>query len=225
MIKAVVFDLDETLYDEFDFVRGGFKAVAKYVKMEFGLDDKKTYSLLIKSFKKYGRGRTFDHVFGNREFFNPDAVKKMVEVYRSHDVKLKPYEETIPLLKKLKKKYLIGIITDEQRELQEGKIKALGIKDFFDLIVFTDDLKAEKPKKDSFEYLLKRLNLKGHEVVYVGDNPEKDFAGARALNIKTVRLMKGYFKNIAVTKKLDADFKIKSLEKLPEVLARIDGDL
>lgn len=120
-------------------------------------------------------------------------IAELIKAYRNCEpVSLHCNPGILQLLQALRgKKISTGIITDGIVNVQKSKIKALGIQEYIDEIVITDELggvQYRKPNPIGFEKMLERLGVKAQEMVYVGDNPNKDFAIKRYLPIITVRL-------------------------------------
>ena len=144
-IKVIIFDLDDTLYKENDFVKSGFKSVSEYVNDNFGISNKKFYGLLVKTLKEKGRGKIFDIALKKYNIFNKELVQKLINVYRGHKPEIKVFNGVIPLLSRFGKKYKIALITDGLLSVQKGKVKALGIEKFIDVVVYTNEFQKPKP--------------------------------------------------------------------------------
>lgn len=191
MIRAVIFDLDDTLIPEIDYVMSGYSAVSKQIASELTLDELTIYNDLIELFNQ-NRKNVFDRFLLKYNRFTTDLVKKMIHIYRNHEPEITLSIETFGLLNKLKKnKYKLGIITDGELSVQTKKIKALNIEKLFDCIICTDVYGKEycKPNPRSFLDMTRRLKIKPQEVIYVGDNPTKDFFISSLLPIVTVQLI------------------------------------
>lgn len=218
-IKAVIFDLDNTLYDEHQFVKSGYMAVSEYLSKKNKVDRKEFYKLLWNTFISHGREKVFNRALKKIGIYDKEKVKELVKVYRSHFPNIKPYRGTFGILSQLKRKYLLGLITDGIKSVQKRKVEALKIKDFFDLIIYTGQYGPKNYKPNTFPYLkiLKKFKIKPFESLYVGDNPFKDFKGARKLGIVTVRILKGEYRNLNVINNV-SDYKIKNLKELLSIL-------
>lgn len=223
MIQAIIFDLDDTLYDETQFVKGGFKAVSSYISKNSNVEQKVVYQMLLDVLKEHGRGRTFDIVLKKLGLYNKKFILKLVEIYRTHKPNLFLYPEISTVLSSLRKQgYKLGIITDGNVEVQRNKVNALTVKDFFNCIIFSDEYGSERQKPDSLPYqkAMEELKVSAKETVYVGDNPYKDFVTAKKLGIFTVRIMRGRYKNINLRKEYESDCQIQNLENIFNVIKR-----
>jgi len=74
MIRAIIFDLDDTLYDEMQFVRGGFEAVSSYTSKNANVNQNVVYQLLLDVLEKHGRGQTFDIALKKLGLYNKNLI-------------------------------------------------------------------------------------------------------------------------------------------------------
>lgn len=223
MIQAILFDLDDTLYDEMQFVMSGFKAVSSNISKSNNIEQKVVYQMLLDVQEEHGRGKTFDIVLKKLSLYDEKLTSKLVEVYRTHKPNLFLYPEVSTVLSNLRKQgYKLGIITDGNVEVQRKKIDALKIKDFFDCMIFSDEYGIEKQKPDPLPYqkAMEKLEASTNETVYIGDNPYKDFISARKLGIFTIRIMRGQYKNIKLRKEYESDCQIQNLEDISNIIKR-----
>jgi putative hydrolase of the HAD superfamily len=190
--KGVVFDLDDTLYLERDYVRSGFRHVACEVARIADLPEESTFSFLWNQFKSGVRGNTFDlllrqHRSTNRSFNR----EKLIEIYRSHSPKIELSEVIRGLLESLRASdCAIGIISDGALASQQAKVTALGLKSLVDQIVLTDTWgnSCWKPHPRGFMTLMSEWRLEPEKIVYVADNPTKDFVTPKKMGWTTVRV-------------------------------------
>jgi len=224
MIRAIIFDLDNTLYDQKLFNLGAFEDVSGYVSKRFGADNKKTYAALARVWlAKPDSPRLFDKVLPAVGVRGAN-IGKIVDVFHDHRPKLKLYTGTRTVLSKLKARYALGMLTDGTPSTQRNKIANLGLEKMFDEIVMTAKTGAGRPKPSStsYDHMLKLLGVKPSEVVYVGDNPKVDFAPAKKMGMTTIRLMKGRFRGARARGGCDADYKIKNLNGIFSILDSLD---
>lgn len=189
--QAVVFDLDDTLYAERDYVLSGYGAVAGHLSD----DPARAGELRQWLWERFLGGRAggaFDAL--NEHFLlnlGERQVAELVEVYRNHSPRITPRSGIPRLLGKLQHGSMLGIISDGFLPAQKFKLDALGIAGYFDAVVFTEALGREswKPSPAGFEALCGELQLDAEDCTYVADNPAKDFAAPNALGWRTVQLL------------------------------------
>ena len=179
-ISGVIFDLDDTLYAEKDYVRSGYKAVADWI------GDAGCAEQLWQYFE--AGQPAIDRLM--ESLGRQDESKQALEVYRAHRPEIKLYDGAAEMLMALRDKGMkIGIITDGRPEGQRNKIAALGLEELVDDIIITDELggtQFRKPCDIAFRIMQTRWKLPASEMVYVGDNPAKDFQAPQQLGMKSV---------------------------------------
>ena len=221
MIKALIFDLDDTLYYEKEYVLGAFKEVANYLGNEYRKDEKKLYLRMKQLLEESGRGKIFNVICEENSF--DEDIAELIDRYRNSIPKLELYEDSIEILTWARKNgYRIGVITDGCSKVQWNKIKALEIEKLVDKIIVTDDFGKEfwKPNKKSYLDMIGFFIVEKDECVYIGDNPNKDFIGAKEIGMKTIRVIreKGDHINTLLDKKHEADLNINNFFELKELL-------
>ena len=176
-IKGVIFDLDDTLYSEKEYVRSGYKAVSDYLGGRYEEE-------LWNSFEA-GKP-AIDELL--KELRRENEKAKVLSVYRSHQPDIHLYPGVTEMIEELKAKSIkVGIITDGRPEGQRNKLEALGL-DVDDVIV-TDELggaQFRKPCDIAFRLMMTRWRLNPADIVYVGDNPAKDFQAPQQLGMRSI---------------------------------------
>lgn len=189
---VIVFDLDDTLYPEADFVRSGHRAVAERVWQDLRVDIEPE---LRRRFAAGQRGDLMSVALAALDVEVPlDYVGRvLVPVYREHAPAIRPHVETVPVLTELRARgHRLALLSDGWAEVQRRKLAALGLAGLFEEIVITDELgrDAWKPSPVGFERILGALGVAGESAMYVSDNPHKDFAGPHRLGMRTVRIVR-----------------------------------
>lgn len=191
MAKTVIFDLDDTLYPELDFVKSGFRAVADFLSRRYNVDKLRIERRMSDILRKKGRGKIFDTVLKEYNLYSKDMVNVLIFLYRSHTPILKLDKEVVSVLMNLKKRgKALGIITDGLSSVQRNKARALKLEKYFNVVLCTDELGREywKPSSIPFMAAMNLLSSKPEETVYVGNDPGKDFLGANLLGIATIQV-------------------------------------
>jgi putative hydrolase of the HAD superfamily len=222
-LQAIIFDMDDTLYAEQDFVLSGFWAVATWASNNLGISTERGYTTLADLYHQGIRNNTFNQWLAIHQIEKLAIVTDLLAVYREHTPKIQPFAESIELLQRLSHKpYKIGLVSDGYLAVQQRKWTALGLDPFFDAVVFSDSLGRDnwKPSTAPFKLVLERLQIAPEFSVYIGDNPHKDFFGARQLGIHTIQVKRagseyGDFQSLGV--EYAADRTINSLLELLEL--------
>jgi len=197
MVKAVIFDLDDTLISEKQYIESGYRHISKVLSQRLNKREDELYQLLLKLLEE-SPANVFNRLFDKLDItYTKDNIIELVNEYRNHFPNIEFFPDVLPCLKKLRERGIkIGIITDGYANAQRQKLKAVKAYDYFDEIIITDALGREywKPHPKAFEMMKERLNVKFEEMIYVGDNPEKDFYIGSIYPVKTIRVYrKGFY--------------------------------
>lgn len=177
MSATVVFDLDDTLVKEIDYLKSAFKAIA--VKVDSTND-----SLFNQMLFWY---QNKENVFQNIESHYGFSVNELKQQYRTHVPEFIQYKGVSELLLRFKEKgCFIGLITDGYSLTQRNKLKALGIEELFDLIVISEEFGSEKPNENNYKVF---HQLATKDYYYIGDNTAKDFLAPNRLGWISVCLL------------------------------------
>ncbi len=182
-LKAVIFDLDDTLYGEKEYVRSGYCAVAKELPM---IDHAET-----RLWEAFQAGKpAIDTVLLDAGIEDDALKKKCLSTYRYQIPQIHFYPGVPEMLEDMTKMgYFLGIITDGRPEGQRAKIAALGLERYVDHIIITDDLggpEFRKPCEKAFCMMQEVAKVPFAEMCYVGDNTRKDFIAPNALGMQTI---------------------------------------
>jgi putative hydrolase of the HAD superfamily len=206
---VIVFDLDDTLYDEVDFVRSGFAEVACYLNLP------EAEAFMWKQFTKHGSGRIFDALITKYNLKVP--LQKLIEIYRFHIPNIFLDAEALALLQ-FARDYHTALISDGHYLMQRNKFHALGLEPQIDYPLFTDCYETKKPEQKPF--LMVMEHFRGEEnFIYVSDNPLKDFEAPKALGWQTLRLRnpKGVYRDVPNTADAEAKSRGELLGQLREM--------
>ncbi|WP_369803166.1 HAD family hydrolase [Sporosarcina sp. P2] len=217
-----MFDMDDTLYDEYTYVRSGFLEVASFLSDQLSEEQEVLFTWMWNRLHTTGRGTIFDDVL--KEFNNYSAllVKNCVTIYRQHIPNIFLPQETINCLEQLKN-FTLYLVTDGDKVVQHNKAQVLDLYDRMEHCYITHcyGIENAKPSPYCFLDLLKKESVESDDVVYIGDNPIKDFVGIKPFGFQTIRIMTGQHKDIEMPIEYEADHRISLLNELPSKLEEI----
>ncbi len=221
-IRAVVFDLDDTLYPERTYVHSGFDAVANTFASVLS-DPAKSVADMHRLFDSEHRPRVFNALLAERRLSNDAGLlRKMIHTYRSHFPKIQSHPDADAALARLRPSHRLGVISDGVSETQWKKIDALGLRSRLDFLVVTSDIGPDcgKPNPKAFQLAAESLGIDHRECVYVGDNPTKDFVAPNSLGWMTVRIVRedGIYRNAVAPSGGHPQHTIRSLDELDRLL-------
>jgi len=186
-----VFDVDDTLYDEIDYVRSGFAHVAS-LGQGSEVSAATLERWLLDAFESGVRGDTIDRMLASFPSVAARVTRsELIDAYRAHAPEIHLDPATYRLLDDVRDRpFRLAVLSDGPPASQRSKVIALGLDRWFDPIVLTGTLGPgyAKPATGGFEQIARAWGMPGHALVYVADNPEKDFAGPRSLGWTTIRL-------------------------------------
>jgi putative hydrolase of the HAD superfamily len=221
--RCVVFDLDDTLFLERDYVHSGFDAVGTWVRQEVGLagfaDD--AWQLFLAGH----RDTIFNAVLLQHGHLpSPALLEQMVSVYRTHVPYITMLPDAARCLEALHRDVDLALVSDGPLVAQQHKCRALRVDRFFDLIVFTDEWGPlfAKPHPRAFEYVQARMRVDADALFYIGDNPRKDFIAPRLLGWNTVRVRRPLGLHVCTEALPEgrAHVEIADLSTLPDLVSR-----
>jgi len=220
MIKAVIFDLDNTLID---FLRmkklSCDAAVSAMIGAGLNADKEKATKELFDLYNQYGMEdkvifqRLLEKLAGE---VNYEILASGIVAYRRVRASfLEPYPNVGKVLYELKRKSIkLAIVSDAPRLKAWIRLVSMKINHYFDLVVTFDDTKEFKPSNKPFMVVFDKLELKPHECLMVGDWPERDIKGAKQLGMLTCFAKYGNPEASAP----EADYEINDIKELLEIV-------
>jgi len=223
MLKAILFDLDQTLIDFMLMKKKSCEAAINVmIKAGLKLNKSKAMKILFELYDEFG---IEDHkifqkflvrVNGNVDWkilsYGVVAYRKARQDY------LKPCPGTKKTLAKLEKKYKLALVSDAPKIKVWLRLASIDIVEYFDVVITFDDTYSLKHQFFPYEMALKALKVKPEECLMVGDNPERDITGAKKLGMKTCLATYSYLWSKDTAKKAKPDFTIKKIEELLKVV-------
>ncbi len=188
VVESVIFDLDDTLYNEMTFVIGAFTEVAVFLAQRTGLEAKTLLDHLLMIERRDGRGQVFETLLASYSL-NPKWAKAMLATYRSAVPPLSFFADTTALLTSLSAAGIpTAVVTDGYGLVQANKAAGLHLDTHVDAIVYTDSLGhgGAKPGTAGFETALAMIGSEESTSAYVGNDVTKDFIGPRQLGMQSV---------------------------------------
>ncbi len=169
LIKAILFDLDDTLFPEGTYRESGLRHIARTLASE-----EETYKLLKHYDQKTGKALS-------------GLVEELIQRYRGHEPEITCYPDVLPALRRLGDRYKLGLISNNSAGTQYHKLSGLKIERHFESIVIAERPKL-KPHPEPFEISLSNLGTEPTQTVYVADWPEVDFPTSNRMGMVTVMI-------------------------------------
>lgn len=200
LIRCVIFDLDDTLYDCFgQRVRPAHRYAAKAM-VRAGLRGtvEAVYRARMKAFRHDPMLKHIDAEVCRRfRAADPDALSKVArDAYFNCPVgKLKLFPGTLPLLRMLHARGVrVFIVSFGEPKTQKAKVKSLGLAGHpaIDKIFYADRDKL-MTKETAFQIIQQELDLPASQVLIVGDRPSSEIRAGKELGMHTVRIRRGEF--------------------------------
>jgi HAD superfamily hydrolase (TIGR01549 family) len=220
--RAVIFDLDDTLYPFRRFILSGFAACARRLERRRGVDARRAFHWMVRALREGAQGRevqTALTMLGLPDRLTPGLVD---DIIWGRELSLRlpaSTERTLIELRSLGWK--IGVLTNGDPEVQARKVDALGLAAYVDAIVFATEHGGGKPDIASFHEAARRLHVRPSEVVFVGDDEWCDVNGALRAGMRPVRFV-GH--RLWPHGPSAADLVLKNISDLPRAAALLLAD-
>lgn len=214
-IKAVIFDLDDTLYPQKEYTRQCLLATVPYISRVSGCNPElisaKLNSILDENGIEYKK--TYNDLFEAINFEGVSHIKDIIKLFRACKPKVEAYPNVHKTLESLQSSYRLGMITDGYEIVQNYKIAQLNLSNYFERILVTDTLGIEnrKPSNIPYEKMLELMGLEPELCVYVGNDPWKDFVACKSLGMRSVRINQGDYKDLILEQEYEADFCVNDI--------------
>lgn len=196
MIKAILFDLDNTLIDR----QRAFKEMLYRVFGSY-YEDKGYVEKLVNDMIEFDNGGRVERV---------DAFNKLIDKYNIKEFSAEKlskdwsnesgstvylFDDVIETLKELKKKYKLAIVTNGDFVSQKRKLDNINLYEYLEYTLISDEIGIRKPDPRIYKYALNKMNLKEDECIYVGDSYSRDIVGALNANIKPIYVCRNNVKH------------------------------
>jgi HAD superfamily hydrolase (TIGR01549 family) len=228
-IKAVLFDLDDTLFDRNKAVEKTLVSMAsEFPHLFSGLDISKILRVFVASddiaMLEYKAGASIEEsrLVRNRIFLKTlGRDEKYAEALNDFYVKIYPtFREFVPgareTIEKLAKSVKLGVITNGSPDVQYQKLENLGVKHLMGCIIVSEELGIRKPDVKIFQKADDCLKEKPGDIMFVGDSYDADIAGAKNAGLKACWFNPNGIPRPRVD--IVPDFEIKSLSQIPDLI-------
>jgi putative hydrolase of the HAD superfamily len=185
--KVLIFDLDDTLFNEIDFLISAYNEISQFLSNVCGVDKSKN-EIFDYMYSTYLRKKNpFEQVILFLKIKNID-VFDLLDIYRNHLPNISLNDDVKELLDYLKdRKFILGIITDGRSIQQRNKIKALNLDYYISGLVISEEFGCEKPNLENYKFFEQKFP--NSNFTYIGDNINKDFIAPNELNWETICLL------------------------------------
>lgn len=199
MIKGVIFDLDNTVYNYDICHECAVKKLRKYACQKYALnfeqfdrtfDEAKNY---VK--KRLGStGASHNRMLYMQRFLELIGEKPTLDAITLYNLywdtmleNMRTFDYVIPLMNNLKeRKVLIGILTDLTAHIQHRKLAHMSLSEYVDIMVTSEEAGQEKPSEAAFELIIKKSGLLPCELLMIGDSYDKDIKGAENVGMNAM---------------------------------------
>lgn len=226
VIRAIVFDLDNTLTDFMRMKEAAITAaIDGMIDAGFRLSAGELRARVASIYDEQGLEfqRVFDELL-QREFgeVDPKILASGIVAYRrarESALVLYPHAQ-MTLLELAKRGIRLGVVSDAPRLQVWLRLCGLGLQHVFDAVVTFDDTGERKPAPAPFREVLRRLGANPHESLMIGDWAERDVVGAKSLGMKTVFARYG---DTFDTKVSGADYDVDDVFELVRIVDALNG--
>ncbi len=216
--KALIIDLDDTLYPERRFLLSGFAAVAEEVERLFEVPRGDAFRTLVRALRTGHRRMALQALCATFDL-DPVIVPELVDVIRGHRPRLQLRRDARRLLMRMRRAgWRIGVLTNGLPRVQARKIAALGLAPLLDHVVYACEHGDGRGKPDAaaFHAVTARLGVEPERCVFAGDDPWCDVAGARRAGLWSIRVRRGRFAHADVSDACEADLVVSTLSEIPD---------
>lgn len=217
--RAVLFDLDDTLYPYRRFVLSGFAAIARHLAACHGVEAARVFRVLVKAMRRGRRRRELQACLDELSLPHV-AVDDLVTRLRTHRPSLRLPRPARDALDGLRPTWRLAVVTNGDPAVQARKIEALGLQSMVDDVIYATEhgTRLGKPDVTPFEVALSRLRVARTRAVFVGDDEACDIVGAAQAGLRTMLVRRRAGPGIEPS---SADAVVRSVADVPRFAGRL----
>jgi HAD superfamily hydrolase (TIGR01549 family) len=228
-IKAVLFDIDDTLFDRSKaqaiilglivkrFPRLFQSLNSDRIMEAFMESDRLTVEAFAAGVSSDGlrdaRSRHFLRLLGLREDYADAVTDTYVREYPSVNA---PVSGAVPLVKALSRRFKVGVVSNGLPDVQYRKLETIGLRDIFSCIVLSEEIGIRKPDPRIFNHAAGLLRVTLSECLYVGDSYTNDIIGAKAVGMSTCWLCRAQSHPEDIS--INADHVVSNMKEVIQIL-------
>ncbi|MGZ0017101.1 HAD family hydrolase [Yeosuana sp. AK3] len=220
--QHIIFDLDDTLYQEIDYLKSAYKEISSEIAIEINTSSLIIYEDMLQYF--YNKKNVFEEIL--IQYNSSLKVSELINVYRNHKPDIHLSKDKIEVLNSLKNNnFNLGLLTDGRSFQQRNKIEALKLTNWFSEIIISQEFGSEKPNINNYKYFEDIFGEGNY--YYIADNVIKDFVSPNKLNWTTICLQDNglniHRQNTSlVNKEYLAKYTINQLSELMNIISKQD---
>jgi HAD superfamily hydrolase (TIGR01509 family) len=220
MTRALILDLDDTLYPERRFALSGYAEVARAVERRHGYPACDAFRVLRDALAHGRRAEAFQtlaHAIG----IDISYVDTFREIYRNHQPRLRLPRASRDVLALVRRSWRVALLTNGLPPVQRAKVAALGLTSLVDEVVYAHHVGAGKPDAAVFLAACSALGVLPARAVMAGDDPWCDVDGARRAGLRTIRVRQGLHRDVESGQTGPADATVPTIEDVPAAAAKL----
>jgi putative hydrolase of the HAD superfamily len=221
-VRAVIFDMDNTL---FDFVAAKLHACERVAEFMGRSDGERLFEYFLHGRHGFESPENIKDYLLDRGCFGEEAFAACIDIYQREKLSvLVPYPGIHYILRELRKKPVkLAVLTDAHRDNALLRLQKLDLASYFDHIITTDMTGTKKPALEPFLLALQLLGTAAEETLLIGDSVRRDIAPGKILGMITAYARYGD-RNIRSTVECTPDLVFDSIQDINNLLSRIGKD-
>ncbi len=220
-IKAVIFDMDNTL---FDFVAAKLHACRQVAEYVGRTDGDRLFEYFLHGPHGFEHHENIKEYLTDRRCFSEEIYRQCIHIYQQEKISaLSPYPEIHRILEEVRSRTeKMAILTDAHRDNALLRLDRLNMRSYFDFIITADMTGTKKPAPEPFRLALELLNTPAYETLLIGDSIRRDIVPGKLLGMITAYAKYGD-RNIRSLEDCSPDIVLDSVKDITLLLPWIDG--